>query len=56
MGAALLVAGAVTLFIIVAFRFDLGHRPSVATNPVVPEMSPPGQIHIPNPEKEDPDA
>ena len=56
LAASVLVAGAVALFIVVALRFDLGHKPSVAANPKIPEMSPPGQMHIPNPEKEDPEA
>jgi len=50
-GAALLTVGAVVLFTFIALRFDLGHKPSVATHPRVPEMSPPGQIHVPNPNK-----
>ncbi len=54
--ASALVLGAATLFIVIALRFDLGHKPSVAANPKVPEMAPPGQMHIPNPEKEDPEA
>ncbi|RYE10351.1 MAG: MFS transporter [Hyphomicrobiales bacterium] len=55
LGAAALVLCGVILFIVVALRFDLGHKPSVAAHPKVPEMSPPGQMHIPNPEKEDPE-
>lgn len=51
---ALVLCGAV-LFTIVAIRNDLSHKPSVASHPKVPEMAPPGQIHVPNPEKEDPE-
>lgn len=54
--ASALVLGAASLFIVIALRFDLGHKPSVAANPKVPEMAPPGQMHIPNPDKEDPEA
>jgi DHA1 family tetracycline resistance protein-like MFS transporter len=50
-GAAVLTLGAVILFGFIALRFDLGHKPSVAAHPRVPEMSPPGQIHVPNPNK-----
>ena len=49
--AAILTAGAVVLFTGIALRFDLGHKPSVASHPRVPEMSPPGQMHVPNPNK-----
>ncbi len=50
-GAALLAAAAMALFAAVAFRFDLSHKPSVAVHPRAPEMSPPGQMHVPNPNK-----
>jgi DHA1 family tetracycline resistance protein-like MFS transporter len=56
LAAAILVVGAVALFSFVALRFDLGHKPSIAEHPRVPEMSPPGQMHIPNPDKEDPET
>jgi DHA1 family tetracycline resistance protein-like MFS transporter len=56
LAAAILIVGAVVLFSFVALRFDLGHKPSVAAHPKVPDMSPPGQMHIPNPEKEPPEA
>jgi DHA1 family tetracycline resistance protein-like MFS transporter len=49
--AAILTAGAVVLFTGIALRFDLGHKPSIAVHPRVPEMSPPGQMHVPNPNK-----
>ncbi|MEO8756386.1 MAG: hypothetical protein ABI398_01355, partial [Devosia sp.] len=52
-GAAIVTIGAVVLFTFVALRFDLGHKPSIAAHPKVPEMSPPGQMHVPNPAKED---
>lgn len=52
-GASALVVIALVLFGFIAFRFDLGHKPSVAASPKVPEMSPPGQMHVPNPSKED---
>lgn len=51
LAAGFLIAGAAGLFIFVALRFDLMHRPSVASHPVVPEMAPPGQINIPAPDK-----
>ena len=44
-GGAVLVA--LILFGIAAWRFELGHRPSVANHPVVPEMAPPGQLRTP---------
>ena len=46
---ALLVVAAIGLFLFVAFRYDLSHKPSVAAHPKVPEMSPPGQIYVPKP-------
>ncbi len=52
LAASILVAGAVVLFIVVAVRFDLGHKASLALHPKVPEMPPPGQMHIPNPDAE----
>lgn len=52
-GAGILIIGATALFIFVAVRFDLRHRPSLAAHPKVPEMAPPGQITIPAPEKSD---
>lgn len=54
--AALLVLLGLGLFLFVALRFDLSHKPSVAMHPKPPDMSPPGQMHIPNPEKEEPEA
>ena len=45
--AAICVAGALTIFAIAAWRFELGHRPSIANKPVVPDMAPPGQIRVP---------
>ncbi len=52
LASAILTLGAVILFTSIALRFDLGHKPSVATHPKVPEMSPPGQMHIPTPDEE----
>ena len=53
----LLAAGfvilAVSLFLFVAVRFDLSHKPSVALHPKTPEMSPPGQMNIPTAEKDE---
>jgi hypothetical protein len=43
------------LFLYVAVRHDLSHKPSVALHPKPPEMSPPGQMNIPNREKPDED-
>ena len=44
------VLAAIVLFTFVALRFDLEHKPSIATRPRAPEMSPPGQIHVPPPD------
>jgi MFS transporter, DHA1 family, tetracycline resistance protein len=52
--AAVLTVLAVVLFSAIALRFDLGHKPSVAEHPRVPEMPPPGQMHVPKPHKPDP--
>lgn len=38
---------ALVLFAIAAWRFELGHRPSVANHPHAPEMAPPGQVRVP---------
>ena len=51
-GAAALTVCAAVLFTGIALRFDLGHKPSVAVHPKVPEMSPPGQMNIPNPTRQ----
>ena len=51
--AAILIIGAVTLFSFISVRFDLGHKPSVAAHPKVPDMAPPGQMHVPRPGEED---
>ncbi len=55
LAAAILVGLGAVLFAIISFRFGLGHKPSVAAHPKIPEMPPPGQMHIPNPEAEDDD-
>jgi len=44
--ASLSVAAALILFAFAAWRFELGHRPSVADHPHVPETPPPGQLRI----------
>ncbi len=44
---------ALVLFAIAAWRFELGHRPSVANHPHVPEMAPPGQVRVPPLEDDD---
>jgi DHA1 family tetracycline resistance protein-like MFS transporter len=54
--AALLTLAAVGLFTFIALRFDLGHKPSVAEHPRVPEMPPPGQMHVPKPGKQGEDV
>ncbi|MBI4920473.1 MAG: TCR/Tet family MFS transporter [Devosia nanyangense] len=53
LAASILILGAVALFSYIALRFDLGHKPSVAAHPIVPEMAPPGQILVPKPGKEE---
>jgi MFS transporter, DHA1 family, tetracycline resistance protein len=55
-GAAALVAAALCLFIYIALRYDISHKPSVAAHPIQPEMAPPGQIFVPNPDKANPDG
>jgi DHA1 family tetracycline resistance protein-like MFS transporter len=47
LAAAICVVGALALFAIAAWRFELGHRPSIANKPHVPDMPPPGQIRVP---------
>ena len=49
--AAALTLAAIVLFSFIAFRFDLGHKPSVAAHPKVPEMTPPGQLNVPRLDK-----
>lgn len=44
---------ALVLFAIAAWRFELGHRPSVANHPHAPEMAPPGQVRVPPLEDDD---
>jgi DHA1 family tetracycline resistance protein-like MFS transporter len=53
LAASLLLVGAVILFALVALRYDFAHKPSIAAHPVVPEMAPPGQIHIPTGQQDD---
>jgi DHA1 family tetracycline resistance protein-like MFS transporter len=50
--ASILVAAGAGLYLIVAKRFDLVHRPSLARHPVVPDMAPPGQQATPPHEDE----
>ncbi|MGV3652444.1 MAG: MFS transporter [Devosia sp.] len=50
-----LLVGAVAVFGFVALRYDFAHKAPVAKKPVVPEMAPPGQIHIPTEVDEDDD-
>jgi len=54
--AALVVLGAL-IYLFTSFRYDLGHRPSIADRPHRPEMPPPGQIRVPpiDEDADDPD-
>lgn len=54
--ASALVLTAVSLFVYVALRFDLTHKPSIAVHPKVPAMPPPGQIRVPKPGEEEDEA
>ncbi len=58
LAAAICVVGALVLFTIAAWRFELGHRPSIANKPHVPDMPPPGQIRVPpiDEDADNPDA
>lgn len=58
LAAAICVVGALVLFTVAAWRFELGHRPSVANRPHVPDMPPPGQIRVPpiDEDADNPDA
>ena len=58
LAAAICVVGALVLFAIAAWRFELGHRPSIANKPHVPDMPPPGQIRVPpiDEDADNPDA
>jgi len=49
--AALLTLGAAAIFAMAYYRFDLGHKPSVASEPHPPEMAKPGEIAIPSHEE-----
>ena len=46
-GAGILVICAAVVFVYTAWRYDLIHRPSVASHPHRPDMAPPGQHAIP---------
>ncbi len=58
LAAAICVVGALMLFGFASFRFELGHRPSIANRPHVPDMAPPGQIRVPpiDEDADNPDA
>lgn len=58
LAAAICVAGALVIFGVAAWRFELGHRPSIANRPHVPDMPPPGQIRVPpiDEDADNPDA
>ena len=58
LAAAICVVGSLALFTIAAWRFELGHRPSIANKPHVPDMPPPGQIRVPpiDEDADNPDA
>jgi DHA1 family tetracycline resistance protein-like MFS transporter len=47
---------ALILFATAAWRFELGHRPSIANKPIIPDMAPPGQIRVPPMDEDDNDA
>ena len=47
------VAVALIVFAVAAWRYELGHRPSIANNPHVPDMAPPGQVRAPVIDEED---
>ncbi|MDV3250561.1 TCR/Tet family MFS transporter [Devosia sp. BK] len=37
---------ALVIFAVAAWRFELSHRPSIANNPHVPDLPPPGQLRV----------
>lgn len=45
--AAFCVTLALVLFATAAWRFELGHRPSLANRRIIPDMPPPGQVRVP---------
>ncbi|MDB5506545.1 MAG: tetracycline resistance efflux pump [Devosia sp.] len=53
LAAGIVVIAAIGVFFFAAIRFDLTHRQSLAVNPIVPDMAPPGQIKVPNPDDAD---
>jgi DHA1 family tetracycline resistance protein-like MFS transporter len=55
LAAALAVVAALVIFSVAAWRYELGHRPSIANKPHPPDMPPPGQVRLP-PLDEDDDA
>ncbi|MEO9297417.1 TCR/Tet family MFS transporter [Devosia alba] len=55
LAAAVCVLVALGIFAVAAWRFELGHRPSIANKPQVPDMAPPGQIRVPPLDEDDDD-
>lgn len=55
LAAAVCVLVALGIFAVAAWRFELGHRPSIANKPQVPDMAPPGQIRVPPLDEDDED-
>jgi DHA1 family tetracycline resistance protein-like MFS transporter len=53
LAAAMAVAAALVIFAAAAWRYELGHRPSIANHPHVPDMPPPGQVRVPPIEDEE---
>jgi DHA1 family tetracycline resistance protein-like MFS transporter len=53
LAAAMAVAAALVIFAVAAWRYELGHRPSIANHPHVPDMPPPGQVRVPPIDEED---
>jgi DHA1 family tetracycline resistance protein-like MFS transporter len=54
--ASALVVVAISIFLYVALRFDLSHKPSIASHPRTLEMAPPGQILVPTPDNPEDDT
>ena len=55
-GAGIMVVLSAIIFVYTAWRYDLMHRPSVATKPHRPDMAPPGQQATPPYDEPDRDA
>lgn len=47
------VMAALVIFAMATWRFELGHRPSIANHPHAPDMPPPGQVRVPPIDEED---